>query len=621
MRINSITIENFGAIGAGSVDFDALPSIVMISGRLRSAGASSNGAGKSTIFNAMTWALFGREIRNRAVTRIIRRGEKRCTVKVVLTLDDGQRLVIERSRTRSGSASLSLDGKEYDTNTGAQDVLERRFGFTFDQFTRTVVFGGDLSSFCRMTPANRTRMLEELLGISHYLEASDKAREAANDQQVELSTLNGFRESDRDKMASLRADVLELMKVRCRTEKKHERDIDISGARVARLAARCFTLAHSLGKAKWLATGNAEAYKAALADWKRRIIEAKDGVDRAERSKSKALSDLAMVEGEVSAARSFLKNLRQRDKDRVCPTCRRPLEGDHAPIDFKPHEDELQRLLDVQARRSSEAERCRAVLIAARNAVADIESHEPSPPKETEAVVRLLEKCAVAEAELSAALAGHRDLCESDPGDEYVAAIAKSMGRLRAFIAEMTVRDRRIDVLEKQTAVFTFWQRGMARDGIPAMLLESTAPLLNNAVKPLADVLTDGAYSIRFTGGVTRGKADFRVEASNIEGGESYEDLSKGELTRVDLCVLFAIRALMADRAGLRPEQVFIDELFDGLDEQGMEYAARLLRSKRLAKQIVFISHHHVLQDAADATVMVEKKNGVAVIRAGGSRA
>lgn len=56
-------------------------------------------------------------------------------------------------------------------------------------------------------------------------------------------------------------------------------------------------------------------------------------------------------------------------------------------------------------------------------------------------------------------------------------------------------------------------------------------------------------------------------------------------------------------------------ELFDGMDEQGMEYAARLLRSKKLAKQIVFISHHHVLQDAADAMIVIEKKNGVARIR------
>lgn len=615
MRINTLTITNFGPLGEGCIDFDALPSLVMVAGRLRSAGASSNGAGKSTIFNAMTWALFGREMRKRAANRVIRRGEKSCRVEITLTLDDGTKLKITRSRTRSGSSELLIDGDPLDTNTGAQDVLERRLGFSFDQFTRTVVFGGDLSSFCRMTPADRTRMLEELLGIGHFLEAADRAREAVNANQNELTSLIGLREAGVEQIASLRSDVFESMRVRRTAERRQDDEIEVSLARIASLSSKCFSLAHKLGEAKRRARGETENHQNEIAAWRKKKAGVREAIENADNAKSKALSDLHAVESEIETANRMLKSLRQRDRERVCPTCHRPLAGDSRPVDFKPHEDELERLAGVRSRRLEVVEKHKRSLAALRDTLTDLEAHEPLPPKETEAVSVLREQSAVAEAALDAALTAHRELCRDDPGAEHTAGIAAAMRRLRDTLSDYDRRSEKIRELEHAQSIAAYWQRGMARDGIPAMLLDSTAPLLNSVVQPLTDMLTDGAFTIRFTGGVTRGRADFKVEASNVEGGEAYEDLSKGELTRVDLCVLFAIRALMADRASLRPEQVFIDELFDGMDEQGMEYAARLLRSKKLAKQIVFISHSPILHDAADAMIVVEKKNGVARIR------
>lgn len=614
MRINSVTIKNFGAIGEGRVDFDALPSLVMVAGRLRSAGASSNGAGKSTLFNAMTWGLFGREMKKRATVRVIRRGEKRATVTVKLTLDDGTVMTVERSRVRSGAAELLVDGKPFDTNTGAQEALERRLGFTYEQFTRTVVFGGDLSSFCRMTPADRTRMLEELLGISHYLDASTRARESLVAVQQELTTLIGLRESGRESIRTLRTDVQSLIALRHKAEREYDAVMEVRLSDIAAASLKAERLSRKLGEARRSAVGEIDEFNKKMAAWKKRLREAQEAVENADTQRSKALADVHAVEGEIETATRMLKSLRQRDRDRVCPTCHRPLEGNSQPIDFKPHEDELARLNAVREKRLAVVEKVKVSLKTARDAVADIEAQQPPTPRETELVSRLREEVAVVEDRLSALIDNYQEACGEEPGDEYNSRLAGAMKRLRGALEDIGRRDAKINELEHQQSVLAYWQKGMARDGIPAMLLESTAPLLNNAVKPLTDILTDGAYTIRFTGGVTRGKADFKVEASNIEGGESYEDLSKGELTRVDLCVLFAIRALMADRAALRPEQVFIDELADGLDEQGMMAFTRLLKSKRLAKQVVFISHDQFLQEAADAVVRVTKKNGVSSI-------
>jgi DNA repair exonuclease SbcCD ATPase subunit len=111
-----------------------------------------------------------------------------------------------------------------------------------------------------------------------------------------------------------------------------------------------------------------------------------------------------------------------------------------------------------------------------------------------------------------------------------------------------------------------------------------------------------------------RGGQRLAVVVENREGGDSYKTQSKGEKARVDVCVLLAIRQLMAQRMAYTFDQLFIDEVFDGLDAEGVERVAGLLRSEFPNMPIFIITHNDSLKGLMNQTISVRKRNGCSTI-------
>ena len=65
MKINRVEIENFLSVQKATIDFDKLSNLVLVKGRNKDVKPeSSNGAGKSTIIEAVVFALFGKTLRS-----------------------------------------------------------------------------------------------------------------------------------------------------------------------------------------------------------------------------------------------------------------------------------------------------------------------------------------------------------------------------------------------------------------------------------------------------------------------------------------------------------------------------------------------------------------------------
>lgn len=616
MRVRRLSITDFNTIGEAEIDFDALPSLVMIAGRVRSAGASSNGAGKSSILDALTWGLFGEELRDRAKGKVVRKGQPSCHVKVVLGLDSGKDMTVERHRKRSGATEVVLDGKRVSTASGGQEEVERRLGFNYDLFTRTVVFGGSLSAFCRLQPAERTRLLEELLGINYYLEASDAAKERLREVEERVQRFHEKHEARRQRRVELRNDMIGGFTDAGGRDLKVHRELSRLTGEAAQLVLRIEALSFRLGQANLAAGEEREKHKQAVKEWRSKVDEAQKYLQQSVEVRGRLQATLATAQSELAAAKRELKMMQDRDVTRVCPACKRPFDGGKGkPPDLTPFTERIVELSKIVDKRQEAVAKAEGEVKVRQKLVRDLQEHEPQPPKQTSDAQTYLTKLHEAEGELAAVQRRIEEVEADDSADEPLAAAIRAWNKLRELREKGDKDEEQRAALEREADMLRFWQSGMGRDGIPSMLLEATAPALNKAIKPLADILTDGAYTFKF-GLHQRGqRSDFRVDVSNVEGGDSYDDLSKGELTRVDLCVLFAIRQLMMDRAAIKFDQVFIDELLDGLDETGMEYAARLLRSQRLAKQTVYISHADALKDAADGVITVVKKGGVSRIK------
>ena len=173
--------EDFGPLGSVSFHLQRC-GLVLIQGENRdTAAASSNGAGKSHIFKAITWCLFGDTVEGDRHDAIIRRGAKAASVSVLWTNGNIQWAVTRRKgKATAETLKLSCDGNDVTCATvqDSQAEIIKQLGLDFQTWRSTVLYGqGDLVRFADpdTTDAERKNILKRIL----RLDVLDKAQKQA----------------------------------------------------------------------------------------------------------------------------------------------------------------------------------------------------------------------------------------------------------------------------------------------------------------------------------------------------------------------------------------------------------------------------------------------------------
>ncbi|MGY1635435.1 AAA family ATPase [Geodermatophilus sp. SYSU D00742] len=193
------------------------------------------GAGKSTVIDALTFALFGTVPRwenKKALSYALAPTANRGTVRLVFDLD-GSRYVAARElrRTRQGvqqkNARLerlddraALGGLDDPTEVLAADgqvtgAVEGLLGLTFEHFTQCVVLPqGEFAQFLKASPATRRTMLLKLLGADLYFDigrrANARASLAGERAQLLADQLTRFGDATAEAQAVAEGRVAEL---------------------------------------------------------------------------------------------------------------------------------------------------------------------------------------------------------------------------------------------------------------------------------------------------------------------------------------------------------------------------------------------------------------------------
>lgn len=155
-----------------------------------------NGHGKSALLDAITWALWGRA-RGRSVDELIHSGASEMEVEFEFGLDEQQYRVI-RKRQRRGRGGVSdlqfavLAGEGYRPLTErsvseTERLIERTLRMSYDTFTNSsFIQQGRADSFTTNSPAERKRILAEILELGYYDELESRAKERFKTCEAQL---------------------------------------------------------------------------------------------------------------------------------------------------------------------------------------------------------------------------------------------------------------------------------------------------------------------------------------------------------------------------------------------------------------------------------------------------
>ncbi|MEX1125281.1 MAG: SMC family ATPase [Acidimicrobiia bacterium] len=199
MRPLSITLEGFSAYRASSSVSFAEVDFFSLSG--------PTGSGKSSLIDAMIFALYGRVPRlgGSQVAPVISAGADRARVSVEFAVGDQVYTVarqVLRTKTGANTNEARLERGAESLASGADDVtkaVEDLLGLRYEDFTRTVVLPqGEFARFLTATKSDRQALLRKLLDLDIY---------------AELRVLAGVREKEakyRADQARTRRDALEI---------------------------------------------------------------------------------------------------------------------------------------------------------------------------------------------------------------------------------------------------------------------------------------------------------------------------------------------------------------------------------------------------------------------------
>jgi exonuclease SbcC len=190
----TLRLRNFMSYGehVPPLDFSQIDTVCM---------TGDNGHGKSTLLDAITWALWG-QTRAKNLDDVVRLGQDESEVEFTFDLEGSiYRVLRKRSlRTRAGQSSLELQGFDSATDTfksisgnsirETEAKIVQMLRMNYDTFINSVfVLQGRADEFTTRRPGERKRILGEILGLSIFDELEAQAKVHRGDFDHSVQTL------------------------------------------------------------------------------------------------------------------------------------------------------------------------------------------------------------------------------------------------------------------------------------------------------------------------------------------------------------------------------------------------------------------------------------------------
>ena len=575
IQIKNLTVRNFMSVGNATqaIDFDRRDLTLVLGENLDLGGdGSRNGTGKTTIINALSYALYGQALSNIRKDNLVNKtNSKGMLVSLDFTVGTTD-YKIERGR-KPNVLKFYVNNREQEITDEAQgdsretqDAIEHTLGLSHDMFKHILALNTYTEPFLSLKANDQRTIIEQLLGITQLSERADRIKEL-NKATKDSITQEEFRIRAVQEANKRIEEQIEALKRR-QTLWINKHDTDIT------------ELEKALSSLQEI---NIEAEIQAHADHKAWDQKRKD-INELSSQISRTKLDIGREEKLVAKLSKEIETLENHE----CHTC------GQAFHDSK-HEQVLAgKQSDLEAARTScgEFSTLLSELEVAHTALGTL----GKPPKmfydkESDAIQH---QANVANLEQQIA----SKIAETDPYTEQIEEMNSQALQEVSYDAlnELTRLQEHQDFLLKLlTSKDSF---------IRKKIIEQNLSYLNARLTHYLDRV-GLPHTVVF-------QNDLTVSIEELGRELDFDNLSRGERNRLILSMSWAFRDVFESL--YQPiNLLFIDEMIDnGLDTQGVESSLELLKqmSRERHKSIWLVSHRDELAGRVENILKVVKENG-----------
>lgn len=639
MIITKLVIENFMSIGEARLLMGERGLVLIQGSNEDDTSATSNGAGKSTIPDSISWCLFGETARGESGDSIVNRTVgKNCRVQLYVhdeSADNGY--VITRHRKHKEEKNrltvhLMGDAGAVDLTGGTdkitQSLVEQIIGCSKAVFDAAIYAGQErMPNLPMMTDKQLKELIEEAAGITEIQTYLAKAREELATAKGEHDTLAGFRMStiERKRIQEERLDSHKSLSA----EWEARRDLELKSIET---------------KLKVLGSASDLEFAANLEDITVREASARIDALTKEMSKpdaarealrvdlSKAEKALSAIETKVRMVAADLKRDKAASESldaligTPCKECGKPYHEEDLETARKARRAGLKERVDAYKGLQEALSEARIARDTAQSAYDSHVSDESEKTVIADELAAMKKKMVDAIKRREGFTTSLNEVVElnkqsiklstgSNPFTSKIAEVEKQIGLLEDSIRET---DANIDALSEKLALYEQAVEVFSPAGVRAHILDNVTPYLNTKTAQYLTTLSDGNLSATWSTLSTTAKGELRekfvIEVSHAKGGDSFGLLSGGEKRKVRLSCALALQDLVATRAH-KPFRLFVaDEIDDALDASGLERLMTILDEKARERGTVLVISHNELSDWIRDVATVVKRGGVSTV-------
>lgn len=643
MKIKRLEIQNFLVIGKADIALDSR-GLVLVQGQNDSdTSANSNGAGKSSIVDAISWCLYGETARDISGDAVVNNVVgKDCFVKVEIQ-DDANNYVIIRHRKSAkeknnlyvfySEPSMPLVDLTKGTAALTQDLINKIVGCSYEVFVAAIYSGQEkMPDLPRMTDKALKTIVEEAAGIERLQAAYEIALVKSKKHQADFASAEyslDFAEKDLEKLqgekmwAEAEGVLFEGAK------KKEIKECSDSIEKLqAELDAKKAVPSHSSSAIEEEMDEVITRSKSIETTNKAELSRLASEVAKHERLAAEASTKETMEKKRALSLKSELDNVAKR-VGTPCSECGKEYhEEDIAEAKANAERNFKESLLSLKQLKAlaedaqnalkiahSEQENFKATMLSTSELLKRynvLNAERERIVKEQDAVSKIASDIVT----LQSKIENIKEQITSSPYANIVKAkeadITNRTEELKTLSDSLKVIKERLEIANNAVDVF-------GRAGVRAHILDTVTPFLNERTAEYLGTLTDGNINASWSTLSKTAKGElrekFQIAVSKKVGSETFAGLSGGEKRKVRLSTAMALQDLVASRVSKPIEFQLWDEVDDALDVSGLERLMTILEKKGREKGTVLVISHNDLASYIDQSMTVTNSGGVSTVK------
>jgi len=579
IKIKELTVKNFMSVGnqTQAVNF-AQQNLTLVLGENLDQGGddngSRNGTGKTTIVNALSYALFGNALTNIKKDNLINKINNKGMLVTLGFEKDGLDYRIERGRKPNVLKFFVNDQEQETAETDdaqgdmreTQKDLDDLLGMSHDMFKHVVALNTYTEPFLSMRANDQRVIIEQLLGITILSEKAESLKEMIKLTKDQVTQETANIEAARKSNEKIQVSIDGLLTRQSAWNNQHHQEIE----KIARAIVELEGVDIESELAKHAELKAYEEKAARLKSLNKERATLNSATAQAERSVKKYASELAKLQ------------------DKKCHACDQELHDhkhEEMTTEATQHLAEAQKYFDKVTADTIK-------IVKEIDAIGEVAARPNTYYDTVEQALKHQNNLKSLETQLTIK-AG-----ETDPYQEQIDELTDTAMQELSWdtVNELnTLKDHQEFLLKLLTSKDSF---------IRKKIIDQNLAYLNNRLTYYLDKM-GLPHTVMF-------KNDLTVEITQLGQDLDFDNLSRGERNRLILGLSWSFRDVW-ESLYQQINLLFVDELIDnGLDAAGVEGALAVLKkmSRERKKNIFLISHKDELIGRVNNVLKVIKENG-----------